>query len=127
MWMNLNPAMLAWIPRIKQAGFRLGILSNMGDGVLGYMLPRFSWLAQFDHLTWSCELGVVKPDPAIYLHTVKKLGVSPDQALFIDNLEKNIVGAEAVGLHAALFQNVEQLQSDLARRGFPLPALEPVA
>jgi putative hydrolase of the HAD superfamily len=127
MWMDLNPAMLAWIPRIKQAGFRLGILSNMGYGVLGYLLPRFSWLSQFDHLTWSCELGVVKPDPAIYLHTIKKLGVSPDQALFIDNLEKNIVGAEAVGLHAALFQNVEQLQRDLARRGFPLPVLEPVA
>ena len=56
MWMNLNPAMLAWIPRIKQAGFRLGILSNMGYGVLVYMLPPFpGW--QFDHLTWSCELG----------------------------------------------------------------------
>ena len=127
MWMNLNPAMLAWIPRIKQAGFRLGILSNMGDGVLDYLRPRFSWLSQFDWLTWSCELGVVKPDPAIYLHTVKKLNVSPDRALFIDNLQKNIDGAEAVGLHAALFENVEQLQADLARRGFPLPALEPHA
>jgi putative hydrolase of the HAD superfamily len=125
MWMNLNPAMLAWIPRIKQAGFRLGILSNMGDGVLEYIKPRFSWLSQFDWLTWSCELGVVKPDPAIYLHTVKKLNVSPERALFIDNLQKNITGAEAVGLHAALFENVEQLQADLARRGFPLPALEP--
>jgi len=124
MWMNLNPAMLAWIPRIKQAGFRLGILSNMGDGVLDYMRPRFPWLAHFDHLTWSCELGVVKPDPAIYLHTVKKLNVSPGRALFIDNLQKNIVGAEAVGLHAALFENPEQLQNDLARRGFPLPPLE---
>jgi putative hydrolase of the HAD superfamily len=123
MWMNLNPAMLAWIPKIKQAGFRLGILSNMGDGVLDYMRPRFPWLAQFDHLTWSCELGVVKPDPAIYLHTVKKLNVSPDRALFIDNLQKNIVGAEAIGLHAALFENPEQLQADLARRGFPLPPL----
>ena len=123
MWMNLNPAMLAWIPRIKQAGFRLGILSNMGDGVLDYMRPRFPWLAHFDHLTWSCELGVVKPDPAIYLHTVKKLNVSPGRALFIDNLQKNIVGAEAVGLHAALFENPEQLQNDLARRGFPLPPL----
>ena len=124
MWMNLNPAMLAWIPRIKQAGFRLGILSNMGDGVLDYLRPRFPWLAQFDYLTWSCELGVVKPDPAIYLHTVKKLNVSPDRALFIDNLKKNIVGAEAIGLHAALFENPEQLQNDLARRGFPLPPLE---
>jgi putative hydrolase of the HAD superfamily len=124
--MNLNPAMLAWIPRLKQAGFRLGILSNMPDGVLAYMRPRFPWLAQFDHLTWSCELGVVKPDPAIFLHTVKKLAVSPDQALFIDNLEKNVAGAEAVGLHAALFENLEQLQNDLGRRGFPLPRLEPV-
>ena len=126
MWMNLNPAMIAWIPRIKEAGFRLGILSNMGFGVLDYMRPRFPWLDQFDYLTFSCDLGIVKPDPAIYLHTVKKLGVAPDQALFIDNLETNITGAEAVGLHAALFQNVEQLQKDLSRRGFPLPALEPV-
>ena len=126
MWMNLNPAMIAWIPRIKAAGFRLGILSNMGFGVLDYMRPRFPWLAQFDYLTFSCDLGIVKPDPAIYLHTVKKLGVAPDQALFIDNLEKNITGAEAVGLHAALFQNVEQLQKDLSRRGFPLPPLEPI-
>jgi putative hydrolase of the HAD superfamily len=125
MWMDLNPAMMAWIPKIKQAGFRLGILSNMGYGVLGFMRPRFHWLSEFDQLTWSCELGVVKPDPAIYLHTVKKLKVSPEQALFIDNLQKNIVGAEAVGLHANLFENVEQLQRDLVRRGFPLPALEP--
>ena len=126
MWMNLNPAMIAWIPRIKAAGFRLGILSNMGFGVLDYMRPRFPWLDQFDYLTFSCDLGIVKPDPAIYLHTVKKLRVAPDQALFIDNLEKNITGAEAVGLHAALFQNVEQLQEDLSRRGFPLPTLEPI-
>ena len=124
MWMNLNPAMLAWLPRIKQAGFRLGVLSNMPAGVLSFMLPRFPWLAQFDHLTWSCDLGLVKPDPAIYLHTVRKLGVAPDQALFIDNLEKNTVGAEEVGLHAAVFENVEQLQKDLERRGFPLPRLE---
>jgi putative hydrolase of the HAD superfamily len=126
MWMNLNPAMIAWIPKIKKAGFRLGILSNMGFGVLDYMRPRFAWLDQFDYLTFSCDLGIVKPDPAIYLHTVKKLGVAPDQALFIDNLETNIIGAEAVGLHAALFQNVEQLQKDLSRRGFPLPPLEPI-
>lgn len=124
MWMNLNPAMLSWLPKIKQAGFRLGILSNMPGGVLRYMRPRFPWLDQFDHLTWSCDVGLVKPDPAIYLHTVKKLKVAPGQALFIDNLEKNTAGAEAVGLEAALFQNVEQLQRDLERRGFTLPRLE---
>jgi putative hydrolase of the HAD superfamily len=123
MWMDLNAAMVAWLPKIKQAGFRLGVLSNMPAGVLHFMLPRFSWLTQFDHLTWSCELGLVKPDPAIYLHTVKKLGVAPEQALFIDNLEKNTAGAEAVGLQAVVFRNVEQLQSELERRGYGLPPL----
>jgi putative hydrolase of the HAD superfamily len=123
MWMDLNQAMVAWIPKIKQAGLKLGILSNMGYGVLGYIRPRFEWLDQFDHLTWSCELGVVKPDPAIYLHTLKKLQALPQQTLFIDNLEKNIVAAESVGLQALLFTNVDQLQKDLNERGFPLPPL----
>ena len=123
MWMDLNQAMVAWIPKIKQAGLKLGILSNMGYGVLGYIRPRFEWLDQFDHLTWSCELGVVKPDPAIYLHTLKKLQAPPQQTLFIDNLEKNIVAAESVGLQALLFTNVDQLQKDLNERGFPLPPL----
>ncbi len=126
MWMNLNPAMLAWILRIKEAGLKLGILSNMPAAVLDFMKPEFTWLNQFDHLTWSCDLGVVKPDPAIYLHTVKKLKVAPDQALFIDNLQKNVAGAEAVGLHAALFANVDQFQELVTKRGFPLPRLEPV-
>jgi putative hydrolase of the HAD superfamily len=123
MWMDLNPAMVAWIPKIKQAGLRLGILSNMGYGVLGYIRPRFDWLDQFDHLTWSCELGVVKPDPAIYLHTLKKLQVQPQEALFIDNLEKNIIAAESVDLHAILFTNVDQLQKDLTQRGYRLPPI----
>jgi putative hydrolase of the HAD superfamily len=123
MWMDLNRAMVAWIPKIKQAGLKLGILSNMGYGVLGYIRPRFEWLDQFDHLTWSCELGVVKPDPAIYLHTLKKLQALPQQTLFIDNLEKNIVAAESVGLQALLFTHVDQLQKDLNERGFPLPPL----
>ena len=87
------------------------------------MLPRFPWLSDFDYLTWSCDLGVVKPDPEIYLHTVKKLGVAPGKALFIDNLEKNTVGAEAAGLMANVFRDVQQLQDDLSRRGFPLPRL----
>jgi putative hydrolase of the HAD superfamily len=123
MWSNLNPAMMVWIPKIKAAGYRLGILSNMGDGVFEYLHPRFPWLSLFDHLTWSYQLGLVKPDPEIYRQTVKKLGVKPERALFIDNLEKNIVGAEAIGLHAALFVDPQQLQRDLAARGFGLPVL----
>ena len=80
MWMNLNPAMIAWIPNIKKAGFRLGILSNMGFGCLttcGHAFP--GWPVRLPY--FFRDLGDCQTRSRIYLHTVKKLGAAPDQAL----------------------------------------------
>lgn len=121
MWMDVNPQMLAWAQAIKQAGFKLGILSNMGDAVLQAVEREFAWLSLFDHLTWSYQIGMVKPDPAIYRYTVEKLGVLPGEALFIDNLEKNCAAAEQCGLQAIHFSSIEQLDRDLRSRGYRLP------
>ena len=100
----------------------------MGMNVLRFMRQDFAWLNQFDQLTWSCELGAVKPDPAIYRHAIRELAVKPEEALFIDNLERNIAGARAVGLHGLHFTNVEELalplqisrpRSSIASRKYP--------
>ncbi len=125
MWMDINEPMLAWAIEIKRAGLLTAILSNMGEDVLRAMRQSFAWLAQFDALIWSCELGIVKPDPAIYLNAIERLRVKPEEALFIDNLEVNVVGAEAAGLNAVLFTNIEQLSRDLRQRGFDLPLPQP--
>jgi putative hydrolase of the HAD superfamily len=125
MWMDINEPMLAWAIEIKRAALLTAILSNMGEDVLRAMRQSFPWLAQFDALIWSCELGIVKPDPAIYLDAIEKLGVQPEEALFIDNLEVNVVGAEAAGLNALLFTNIEQLSRDLRQRGFDIPLPQP--
>jgi FMN phosphatase YigB (HAD superfamily) len=55
------------------------------------------------------------------LHAIEKLGIKPQEALFIDNLEENIRAAEAAGLHGIVFQNIEQLGRDLRRRKFNIP------
>jgi putative hydrolase of the HAD superfamily len=123
MWMDLNPTMLAWAFAIKEAGLKIGILSNMGANTLRFVRRDFSWLNRFDQLTWSCELGVVKPEAAIYRHAIGELGVRPDEALFIDNLEENLVGARAVGLHVLHFTDVEELASSPSLRAFDLPLL----
>ncbi|HEX3940870.1 MAG TPA: HAD family phosphatase [Acidobacteriaceae bacterium] len=127
MWMDINEPMLAWVSQIQRAGLRIAILSNMGDGVLSAMLREFPWLGQFDALVWSHELGIVKPDPAIYRYTVDALAVQPQEALFIDNLQENVAGAEAIGLHAIHFENIDQLGREIARRGFNLPLPDAVA
>lgn len=121
MWMDLNEAMLAWAGEIKRSGLLIGILSNMGEGVLRAMRQNFSWLDDFDMHVWSYELGIVKPDPAIYIEAVRRLRVEPGEALFIDNLEGNVVGAKAAGLYSVVFRDIEQLSQELREQGFELP------
>jgi putative hydrolase of the HAD superfamily len=117
MWSTLNEQMLAWVYAVQDAGFRIGILSNMGEDLLKYMRQEFGWLGRFDHHTWSCELNIAKPDPAIYVHTCDKLGVKPEEALFVDDKSENIAAAESVGLEAILFTTVDSLRAELDRRG----------
>ena len=117
MWSTLNEPMLRWVDAIQASGLRTAILSNMGEELLRYMRQEFGWLGRFDHHTWSCELGIAKPDPEIYRYTCAKLGVEPQNALFLDDKPENIRAAESVGLQAIQFTTVEALQQTLAQRG----------
>jgi putative hydrolase of the HAD superfamily len=125
MWCTINEPMVKWAKSLAESGMRIGILSNMGEDTLSYMRQEFSWLGDFHHHTWSCELGIAKPDPTIYTYTCEKLGVAPPEALFLDDKAENIRAAEEVGLAGIQFRDVEQLQRDLESRGLlaeaPLP------
>jgi putative hydrolase of the HAD superfamily len=116
MWTSLNEEMLCWVIALQKANIKTAILSNMCGDCLAYMHQEFEWLRHLQQLTWSCELGICKPDPAIYLHTCRELKVAPQQALFLDDLPENITSAAQVGLIAIQFENVEQLRRDLKDR-----------
>ena len=64
----------------------------------------------------SGELNLLKPHPEIYRHVLDDLGISASGAVFIDNREANVRGAEALGITSHLFTDVT------ARRAF-LPEL----
>jgi putative hydrolase of the HAD superfamily len=125
MWTTENPVMLAWQLELKKHGFLTAILSNMGDNVLENMKREFDWLPRFDVLVWSYQLRMAKPDPAIYHHVLDDLGVRPEEALFLDDKLINIEAAQAVGMQAIRFTNVEKLREDLIKAGLqnvlPLP------
>ena len=125
MWTTQNPVMVAWQEQLKARGLLTGILSNMGDNVLESIEREFSWLGNFDVLVWSYQLGIAKPDPAIYLYILKKLGTEPGETLFIDDKQVNIDAARQLGMKAILFTNVDRLREDLTATGLdrelPLP------
>lgn len=118
LWASVNPVMLDWVVRVRAAGLKTAILSNMGEDLLGYMRKNFDWLDRFHHLTWSCELDMIKPEAAIYRHTLQKLDVQPEEALFLDDRIENVEGARQVGMRALLFRDVPTLQADLQQEGW---------
>ena len=117
MWSTLNEEMIRWVAALQDAGFKTAILSNMVEELMQYMRQEFGWLGRFDHHTWSCELGIAKPDPAIYVHTCERLGVEPGESLFLDDKAVNIEAALDAGLEAIQFSTVEALREELGKRG----------
>lgn len=126
MWTVENSAMVAWQLKLKQRGLLTAILSNMGDAVLASVEREFDWIRRFDVRVWSFQLGLAKPDPAIYRHTLAELGVQPEETLFIDDKLPNVEAARALGMKAIQFFSVAELREELIAQGFeaqlPLPA-----
>jgi putative hydrolase of the HAD superfamily len=127
MWTSINEPMLAWVQALQRAGYLTAILSNMGPEVLRTLRQDFAWLAGFNQLTWSCELGIAKPDPAIYTLTCEKLGVAPADALFLDDKIENVHAAQQLGLRALQFSTIDRLRADLASERLSADLPEPVS
>jgi epoxide hydrolase-like predicted phosphatase len=94
--------------------YRTGLISNAWDGLRPYM-EREKFADAFDALTISAEVGVMKPDAAIFQHALDQLGIQPKEAVFVDDFPENISGCEAVGMRGILFHTPEQTLKDLRK------------
>jgi len=88
----------------RAAGVRTCLLSNSW-GTDWYPYDRLNDV--FDELVISGEVGLRKPDPAIYELAADRLGATPDQCAFVDDLPHNIEVAHQLGMHAVLHESVE--------------------
>jgi putative hydrolase of the HAD superfamily len=90
------------LARLRAAGARLAVVSNW-DVSLHDVLERTELRALVDAVVISAELGVAKPDPAIFRAALGRLGASADGAVHVgDSLEHDVAGARAAGLEAVL-------------------------
>ena len=93
---------------------KTGLISNAWDGLRPY-LEREKFADAFDALTISAELGVMKPDPAIFQHALDQLGVKPKEAVFVDDFPENVAGCEAIGMRGIHFKSEEQMMKELKK------------
>ena len=69
----------------------------------------------FDLIVSSYNIKIKKPDPKIYEYTLEKLGLKPEETVFIDDLEENTIAATALGIQSIIFKNSEQCKEDLEK------------
>src|SRR6185369_732341 len=117
MWTELNPPMVEWAQRLKRAGYKIGILSNIGDAMEQGVRAKFAWVDEFTHATWSHTLKMRKPEPEIYAAAAQGLGVEPREVLFIDDREDNIAGARAAGMRGVVYGQHAEFERELERIG----------
>jgi putative hydrolase of the HAD superfamily len=95
-----------------EAGVRLAILSNELDLFYGAEFRnRLPLLSLFDAIVDATYTGILKPDPRAYAAVTAALGLPAEACVFVDDQQRNIDGAAAVGMHTVHFDVREPRQS----------------
>lgn len=112
------PASVALLERVRAAGQRLTLLSNMPRPYADHLEaahPCFGW---FEAGVFSGRVGLMKPERAMFEHARGALALDLEQALFIDDHAGNIAAARACGWQALRFENAAQCEAELRRGGW---------
>ena len=111
--MVVDPEMVAAVSAFKAAGVRTGLLSNSwGPTGASYDTTLFEQL--FDVLVISGELGVRKPDQAIYDIALERMGLEASELVFVDDLPGNLKPARAMGIATVAHRDPATTIAELA-------------
>jgi epoxide hydrolase-like predicted phosphatase len=116
-WTHPVPETLAWMKELKAAGFRIGILTNMAASYFRDWFSRFfaEHVALADALVVSGVEGITKPDPAIYRLMERRLGLTPQELVFMDDMPGNVAAARSLGWSAFRFTTCDAARIELER------------
>jgi putative hydrolase of the HAD superfamily len=104
-----QPQMSALVRRARTAGIRTALLSNSW----GNRYPRDTWDGMFDAIVISGEIGMRKPEPDIYRYAAEAVGLVPNQCVFVDDMRRNVAGAQAVGMRGIHHIGYEDTRREL--------------
>jgi len=102
--------------QLKAQGYRTSFLSNTELSAMHYFYDH-----HYDNFlespVFSCVEGCQKPQPEIYQIACERLGLKPEETVFIDDKLPYIEGSRRLGMHGIVFENVEQLKRELTLLG----------
>lgn len=112
-----NQDLVAYAQQLKADGYKIGLLSNMGEKTYEGLFPDGDSI--FDDVLLSYKEGIVKPHPAIYELMATRMGYAPSECVMIDDLEVNCDGAEIAGMQSIQHitnERTRELLTDMLKR-----------
>ncbi len=109
-----NPELVAYF-RVLRPRYRTALLSNSFDGAREREEDRYHFAELVDFIIYSHEVGLAKPDPRIYALTSQRLGVQPQEIVFLDDAERNVATAAAFGFHPIHYHTNAQAIAQIER------------
>jgi epoxide hydrolase-like predicted phosphatase len=111
---GLNQELLNYAYALKPV-YRIALLSNAWTNTRENLKDTFDFIDCFEISIFSAEVGVRKPDPAIFEIMLERLGVKASEAIFIDDMEINASAARSLGMEAIHFTSTEETIGQLNR------------
>jgi glucose-1-phosphatase len=112
------------LPLVEQLVGRvtLVLLSNTNALHTACLRPRLPVLERFDHLLFSNEVGLVKPERQFFETALTRAGAEPEQTAFFDDFPEFVDAARALGIHGYVFRNTGEFAGHLRALGLPIGA-----
>ena len=101
--------------RSLRGRYKTGLLSNAFSDLRQVVTSLLNFSDAFDDMVISAELHLVKPDARIYQVALRRLGAEPEEAIFIDDMLRNVEGARSQGMNAIHFIQRAQALDELER------------
>ncbi len=110
------PSTLALIERLKP-DYMLGLLSNTNEWDFKYEIEKIRVFDLFDTVTVSYRVKAMKPDREIYLDALNKLGLKPEECIYIDDIKEYSDAASAIGIRGIHYTDHNSLLESLVSLG----------
>jgi epoxide hydrolase-like predicted phosphatase len=101
--MIIDAALMNYTEGLKNLGFRVACLSNGSREWTLQVINEQDLKHLFEEVILSSDLGIVKPDPEIYIQALRQLNIQPSHAVFVDDRKANVDAAEALGIRSLVF------------------------
>ncbi|HEU5187323.1 MAG TPA: HAD family phosphatase [Candidatus Saccharimonadales bacterium] len=109
-----NKALLEFSQSVRPK-YKVGLLSNISSGTINHFFTKEEQKQYFDTVVISSDVGLAKPDPAIFTLTAERLGCLPKECIMVDDSPMHCSGALKAGMQAVIYESTHKAIQDIQK------------